>query len=67
MFNCKLFLGRVIMSLSTLKENSQCTTLSINNRTKINGCAITAEILLRKVDNVLGNTNNYNLKKFFDD
>ena len=39
----------------------------IINRTNRNGCAITAESLLLKVDNVIGNTNDYNLNSFFDD
>ena len=39
----------------------------INNRTNVSGSAITAEILLRKVENVMNPTNEYSLNNFFEE
>jgi hypothetical protein len=39
----------------------------INNRTNVNGSAITAETLLRKVENVMNVNSNYNLNNFFEE
>ncbi|MDD4149214.1 MAG: restriction endonuclease FokI C-terminal domain-containing protein, partial [Bacteroidales bacterium] len=39
----------------------------IKNRTGINGCAVTAETLLRKVNNVLNKNIDYELTNFFED
>ena len=48
------FIGQYVSQLTYIK-----------NRTNVNGSAITAETLLRKVNNVLGNKNGYNLNNFF--
>ena len=37
----------------------------INNRTEISGSVITAEVLLKKVDQILSTKNEYNLNSFF--
>lgn len=39
----------------------------INNRTYVNGSAITAETLLRKVENVMNEQTEYNLNNFFEE
>ncbi|ENA1764336.1 hypothetical protein ABF173_001437 [Flavobacterium psychrophilum] len=39
----------------------------INNRTNVNGSAITAETLLRKVENVMNVNTEYNLNNFFEE
>ena len=39
----------------------------IANTTGTNGCAITAEVLLRKINAIIGNINGYNLDCFFNE
>jgi len=39
----------------------------IKNRTGVSGCAITAETLLRKVNNILNEKNTYDVKNFFEE
>lgn len=39
----------------------------ISNRTNRNGCLISAEILLKKVDNVMNTSSEYNLNTFFNE
>jgi predicted house-cleaning NTP pyrophosphatase (Maf/HAM1 superfamily) len=54
--------------VSSLFINQYANQLTyIRTRTGANGCALTAETLIRKVDSVLGNINGYDLNEFFND